>query len=149
MPRTPHPTAPYQLTTLYSVPDDAWYLELDDLADGGRTLVVAVVPDEDPAREPHVHFDPNTGHRYIPYEVLRWFLDEVGAEIARSRDWMALRPEIVEVIKELRGEYLGAIGDEDVEPVLAGLRGTVPAADLADVMRHAFSRGADGRPLVP
>ncbi|KAA0930210.1 hypothetical protein FGF04_26580 [Streptomyces apricus] len=40
---------------------------------GQRTLVTAVVPDEDPAREPTVCSTPNAGHTDVPYEVMRWF----------------------------------------------------------------------------
>ncbi|MEU7019816.1 hypothetical protein ABZ990_04050 [Streptomyces sp. NPDC046203] len=139
----PRPGA-YALTFHYSLPDDAWYVELDDLAAGGRTVLTGVVPDEDPAREPTVRYDPVAGHQDIPYDVMRWFLENVEEEIRTSRAWMALRPETVEAIRTLREEYLGVIGDEEVAPVLAGLRGTVPEADLADVMHHAFGRGADG-----
>ncbi|MFJ7065102.1 hypothetical protein [Streptomyces sp. NPDC101115] len=138
-----HASGRYTITRLYSVADDAWYLELDE-AVGQRMLVVATVPDEDPAREPNVWFDARGGERAIPYDVLRWFMDEVAEEIRTSRDWMELRPEIVEVIHELRQEYLGVIADEDLPPVLAGVRARVPEADLADVMLHAFGRGPDG-----
>ncbi|MFE7414521.1 hypothetical protein [Streptomyces laurentii] len=140
----PRPDA-YALTVLYSVPDEAWYVELDDLMAGRRAVVTAIVPDEDPAREPTVCHDPGSGHRDIPYDVMRWFMEHVEEEIRTSRAWMALRPGIVEVIRALREEYLGGIGDEELVPVLAGLRDTVPAADLADVLRHAFGRGPDGR----
>ncbi|MFI8520533.1 hypothetical protein ACIGEZ_22285 [Streptomyces sp. NPDC085481] len=144
MPRILHDGSDYRLTILYAVPDDAWYVELDDMTDGGRTLVTAIVPDEDPAREPTVCFDPQTGHRHIPYAVMRWFLDHVEQEIRTSRSWMELRPGIVEVIRGLREEHLGVIADEDLPPVLAELRRTVPEADLADVLAAAFGRGPDG-----
>ncbi|MFE5771542.1 hypothetical protein ACFQ7O_24635 [Streptomyces sp. NPDC056485] len=52
-----HPDGDYTITAVYSVPDDAWYLELDLVA-GQRTLMTAIVPDEDPAREPTVCFNP-------------------------------------------------------------------------------------------
>ncbi|MFJ7128464.1 hypothetical protein [Streptomyces sp. NPDC098101] len=48
--------------------------------DGHRTVVMAVVPDEDPAREPVVCFDPNGGHQHVPYPVMRWFMDRVDEE---------------------------------------------------------------------
>ncbi|MFI1660676.1 hypothetical protein ACH4ZU_38080 [Streptomyces sp. NPDC020472] len=140
-----HPSGRYALTFLYSVPDDAWYVELDEVS-GQRQLAVGVVPDEDPAREPTVWFDPR-GEREIPYDVMRWFMDAVAEEIRTSRAWMALRPGLVEVVHGLRQEHLGVIADEDLPPVLAGLRAAVPEADLADVMLHAFGRGPDGRIL--
>ncbi|MFB7452894.1 hypothetical protein [Streptomyces sp. NPDC056194] len=142
---TTHPSGRYGLTFLYSVPDDAWYVELDEVS-GQRQLAVGVVPDEDPAREPTVSFHPRS-ERQIPYDVMRWFMDAMAEEIRTSRAWMALRPDLVEVIHGLRQEHLGVIGDEDLAPVLAELRATVPAADLADVMLHAFGRGPDGRIL--
>ncbi|MCT2546892.1 hypothetical protein [Streptomyces atratus] len=65
-----HPNGEYAITAMYPVPDDAWYLELD-LVRNQRTLVTAVVPDQDPAREPTVCFHGR--HLDIPYEVMRWF----------------------------------------------------------------------------
>ncbi|BAU86300.1 hypothetical protein SLA_5422 [Streptomyces laurentii] len=140
----PRPGA-YALTFHYSLPEDAWHVELDDLAAGRRMVVTAIVPDEDPAREPTLCWDPAVAGREIPYDVMRWFMEHVEEEIRTSRAWMALRPEIVEVIRALREEHLGVLADEEAAPVLAGLRGTVPEADLADVMHHAFGRGPDGR----
>ncbi|MFB7338333.1 hypothetical protein ACFC00_43120 [Streptomyces adustus] len=43
----PHPDGDYAITAMYSVPDDARYLELDLVAEQ-RDLVTAIVPDEDP-----------------------------------------------------------------------------------------------------
>ncbi|WP_328942366.1 hypothetical protein OG259_12740 [Streptomyces sp. NBC_00250] len=143
MPLITHEGAAYALQILYSVPDDAWYLELDHVADR-RTLVTAVVPDEDPAREPTVCVDPVSGHHRIPYDVMCWFMEHVAEEIRTSRGWMRLRPELVEIIRGLREEYLGMIDDERFGPVLAELRATVPAEDLPDVLGAAFGRNADG-----
>lgn len=53
-----HPDGNYTITATYSVPDDAWYLELDLVAKQ-ETLVTAIVPDEDPAREPTVCLTPH------------------------------------------------------------------------------------------
>ncbi|MGW7090688.1 hypothetical protein [Streptomyces sp. NPDC054874] len=44
-----HPGGDDAITEVYSVPDDARYLELDLVPDQ-RVLVTAIVPDEDPAR---------------------------------------------------------------------------------------------------
>lgn len=143
MPLISHESADYALQILYSVPDDAWYLELDHVA-GDRTVLTAVVPDEDPAREPTVCVDPVSGHHHIPYEVMRWFMEHVEEEIRTSRGWMRLRPELVEIIRELREEHLGAIDDERFGPVLAELRASVPAEDVPAVLEAAFGRSADG-----
>ncbi|CAM5323850.1 hypothetical protein SCYAM73S_04222 [Streptomyces cyaneofuscatus] len=113
-----HPSGDYAITETYSVPDDAWYLELDLVRDRG-THVTAIVPDEDPAREPTVCFDSRGPHLDTPYEVMRWFMDRVDAEIRTSRAWMRLRPELVAVIHDPRQEHMGAIDDTDFPHVLA------------------------------
>lgn len=138
-----HPSRNYAITTMYSVPDDAWYLELD-LVHKQRALVTAIVPDEDPAREPTVCFDPQERHLDIPYEVMRWFMNHVEDEIRTSRAWMRLRPDLVEVIHRLRQEYLGVIDDADFPDVLMEVRAAVPAADLPVVLAAAFERNPDG-----
>ncbi|MFH8386749.1 hypothetical protein ACH4E7_38525 [Kitasatospora sp. NPDC018058] len=138
-----HPSRDYAITAMYSVADDAWHLELE-LVREQRAIVTAVVPDENPAREPTVCFDPQGRHLDIPYEVLRWFMDQVADEIRTSRAWMRLRPELVEVIHRLRQEYLGAIDDADFPDVLAELRAAVPEADLPVVLAAAFGRNPDG-----
>ncbi|MEU2283675.1 hypothetical protein ABZ614_17380 [Streptomyces sp. NPDC013178] len=139
----PHPDGDYAITAMYSVPDDAWYLELDLVA-GQRNLVTAIVPDEDPAREPTVCFNPHGPHVDVPYEVMRWFMDQVEEEIRTSRAWMRLRPDLVEVIHGLRQEYLGVIDDDDFARVLAEVRDAVPEADLPAVLAAAFGRKPDG-----
>lgn len=139
----PHPHGDYVITTMYSVPDDAWYLELDLVAEQ-RTLVTAIVPDEDPAREPTVCFTPDGRHLDVPYEVMRWFMDQVEEEIRTSRSWMRLRPELVEVIYQLRQEHLGGIDDDDFPHVLAKVRVSVPSGDLPAVLAAAVGRKPDG-----
>ncbi|MEU4495933.1 hypothetical protein AB0F96_21360 [Streptomyces sp. NPDC023998] len=138
-----HPDGDYTITAMYSVPDDAWYLELD-LAAGQRNLVTAIIPDEDPAREPTVCFNPHGGHVDIPYEVIRWFMHQVDEEIRTSRAWMRLRPDLVEIIYQLRQEHMGAIDDDAFPHVLAEVRATVPEADLPAVLEAAFGRSPDG-----
>ncbi|MZF58538.1 hypothetical protein GTX53_32690 [Streptomyces sp. SID5594] len=138
------PGGDYAITEMYSVPDDAWYLELDRVR-GRRTLVTAIVPDEDPAREPTVWFDSRGPHPDIPYEVMRWFMDPVDAEIRTSRAWIRLRPELVAVIHDLRQEHMGAIDDADFPHVLDQVRAAVPEADLPAVIEAAFGRHLDDR----
>ncbi|MFC9590031.1 hypothetical protein ACFTUC_09680 [Streptomyces sp. NPDC056944] len=138
-----HPDGDYAITVMYSVPDDAWYLELDLVA-GQRTLVTAIVPDEDPAREPTVCFNPHVGHTDVPYEVMRWFMHQVDEEIRTSRAWMLQRPELVEIIYQLRQEHMGVIDDGDFPQVLADVRTAVPEEDLPAVLEAAFGRNPDG-----
>ncbi|MFF9503467.1 hypothetical protein [Streptomyces sp. NPDC014656] len=138
-----HPDGDYTITAMYSIPDDAWYLELDLVA-RQRNLVTAIVPDEDPAREPTVCFNPNAGHADIPYEVMRWFMHQVDEEIRSSRAWMCLRPELVEIIYQLRQEHMGVIDDDHFPQVLAAVRTTVPEEDLPAVLEAAFGRNPDG-----
>lgn len=139
----PHPNGHYAITAMYSVADDAWYLELE-LAAEQLHLVTAVVPDEDPAREPTVCFDPRGRHLEVPYEVMRWFMDQVDEEIRSSRAWMQLRPELVEAIYRLRQEYMGFIDDGDFPQVLAEIRAALPEADLPAVLSAAFGLNPDG-----
>lgn len=141
-----HPDGDYAITEMYSVPDDAWYLELD-LVGGQRMLVTAIVPDEDPAREPTVCFNPHAAHTDVPYEVMRWFMHQVDVEIRTSRAWMRLRPELVETIYRLRQEHMGFVDDDDFPRLLAGLRTTVAEDDLPDVLEAAFGRNPDGTPV--
>ncbi|MGW2104676.1 hypothetical protein ACWCPX_44900 [Streptomyces olivaceoviridis] len=143
-----HPDGDYTITAMYSVPDDAWYLELDLVA-GQRNLVTAIVPDEDPAREPTVCFNPNEPHVEVPYEVMRWFMHQVDEEIRTSRPWMQLRPELVEIIHRLRQEHMGAIDDETFPHVLAEVRAAVPETDLPAVLEAAFGRNPDGTTMDP
>lgn len=141
----PHPRGDYAITSMYSVADDAWYLELG-LAAEQLHLATAVVPDEDPDREPTVSFHPTGQHRDVPYPVLRWFMEQVDQEVRSSRAWMRLRPELVEVIHRLRQEYAGYVDDEDFPQVLAELRAALPDADLPVVLAAAFDRSPDGTP---
>lgn len=133
----------YAITAMYSVPDDAWYLELGLVAEQ-RTLVTAIVPDEDPAREPTVCFSPQAGHADVPYEVMRWFMHQVEEEIRTSRAWMGLRPELVEIICRLRQEHLGVVEEDDFPHVLADVRAMVSEDDVPDVLEAAFGRRPDG-----
>ncbi|MFI6874578.1 hypothetical protein ACIBL6_14155 [Streptomyces sp. NPDC050400] len=141
-----HPDGNYTITAMYSVPDDAWYLELDLVA-GQHTLVTAIIPDEDPAREPTICFNPNQPQVEVSYEVMRWFMHQVDEEVRTSRAWMQLRPDLVEIIHRLRQEHLGAVDDDAFPLVLAEVRAIVPENDLATVLNAAFGRNPDGTTL--
>ncbi|MEU5159114.1 hypothetical protein AB0G74_05810 [Streptomyces sp. NPDC020875] len=142
MPPLNHPDGAYAITAVYAGAD-AWYLELDLVAER-RTLVTAIVPDEDPAREPTVCFDSPGPHHDIPYQVMRWFMAEVEREIRYARAWTRLRPELVAIVHRLRQEHMGAVGDDEFPGVLAEIRAEVPAADLPAVLVAAFGRLPDG-----
>ncbi|MEE4492924.1 hypothetical protein [Streptomyces sp. BE230] len=131
---------------MYSVPDDAWYLELNLVADQ-RTVAMGIIPDEDPAREPTVCFDRHGPHLDIPYTVMRWFMEQIEEEIRTSRAWMRLRPELVEVVLGLRQEHLGCVEDEEFRHILPEVRDAVPEADLPAVLAAAFGRNPDGTTL--
>ncbi|MFF7457159.1 hypothetical protein [Kitasatospora sp. NPDC008115] len=137
------PSDDYAITTMYFVPGDAWHVELD-LVREQRTVVIAVVPDEDPAREPTVCFDSRGRYPDIPFGVMRWFMDQVEEQIRTSRAWMRLRPELVKVVHRLRQEHFGAIDDDDFADVLAELRDVVAERDLPVVLAAAFDRHTDG-----
>ncbi|MFI5530904.1 hypothetical protein ACIA8O_20425 [Kitasatospora sp. NPDC051853] len=136
----------YLTTACYVLGDNAWHLELEDLRHQ-RLLVSAVIPDEDPAREPVFRFEELEEAQQVPYEVMRRFTDQVEEEIRSSRAWMRLRPELVAVVHHLRQEHAGWIDDEDLPGALAGLRASVPEADLPAVLAAAFERALDGTEL--
>ncbi|UWE07543.1 hypothetical protein [Actinacidiphila bryophytorum] len=140
---TPSPNGDYTVTRMYSVPDDAWYLELDSVG-GRRNLVTVIVPDEDPAREPTVCFPPGEGHADIPYDVMRWFMDLAEEQVRTSRAWMRLRPDLVEAVRRLRHEHGGCVDDDDFPRVLAEVRAVVAEADLASVLAAGLGRSPDG-----
>ncbi|MEE1813899.1 hypothetical protein PUR59_02510 [Streptomyces sp. SP18ES09] len=45
---------------------------------------MAFVPDEDPDLEPTVHIRSHDEH-VIPYESMRWFMEQVAEQVARCR----------------------------------------------------------------
>lgn len=79
------------------MPDDAWYVEFSEARPAppewaeipdavrylpGDTFATAVVPDEDPEREPLVCA---RGEWSVPYEVMAWFMGKVTEEVQRCR----------------------------------------------------------------
>ncbi|MGW1883118.1 hypothetical protein [Streptomyces sp. NPDC001970] len=142
MPLIEHDGRDYALQIMYAVPDDAWYLELHEAAREIH-LVTAIVPDEDPDREPTVRFDERGGHRDVPYEVMRWFMDRVAAEIENSRAWMALDPPLVEVVRQLRQVFQGAVSEEDFPPLLVVLSDLLSQRNLGLVVEGAFGIDRD------
>jgi hypothetical protein len=93
----------YTIVTNYSLPDDAWFIELSETVpaqDPGTAgpdtprhvvddvRVWAVVPDEDPTIEPTIRFLSSDKH-VIPYEIMRWFMDTVSEDVAACRAAMA------------------------------------------------------------
>ncbi|MFJ9691734.1 hypothetical protein [Kitasatospora sp. NPDC101183] len=137
------PGGEYAITSLYSPSEDAYVLELNRVADQ-RFVAAAVVPDEDPAKEPYLSFDPREPEVRLPYEVMRWFMDQVAEEVEFARGWMRLRPELVAVVGPLRLRYSGSISEEDLPGVLAAIRAAVPEEDVATVLEAAFPRSFGG-----
>ncbi|MEV7601558.1 hypothetical protein AB0O91_29765 [Kitasatospora sp. NPDC089797] len=136
--RASAPGRAHGITAGYDLSDDSYVLELNRVTDG-RTLLAAIIPDEDPAREPVISVNPGLQPTEIPYEVMRWFLQQVEEEIDTVRAWMLLRPELVTLIHELIQEYRGAVDDAGFPAVLARVRAAVPAADVTTVIQAAFS----------
>ncbi|MGC4850002.1 hypothetical protein ACLQ3F_22430 [Micromonospora sp. DT15] len=100
-----HADVQYRVQAMYSVPDEAWYLELSETEPAppawadlpgavdhlpGPSILLAVVPDEDPVRVPTVAF--GGGEQVVPYPVMRWFMEHVAEEVERSRAAMAAKP---------------------------------------------------------
>ncbi|WP_418960296.1 hypothetical protein [Streptomyces tritici] len=89
----------YSVLFHYALPDDAWAVELSEArpapAEGadedapaghlpGPAFLVALVPDEDPSAEPTVRiYTPD--ERAVPYEIMRWFMDQVTDQVERCR----------------------------------------------------------------
>jgi hypothetical protein len=99
----------YAVLHHYAIHDDAWRIELSmarpvpvvwaDIPGAvsylhGSAIVVAMVPDEDPALEPTVHIHSDDEH-VIPYEIMRWFMELVGNQVEGCR--AALTAEAAEL----------------------------------------------------
>ena len=89
----------YAVQFHYALPDDAWAVELSEAVPApaawaeipnaethlpGPAFLVAFVPDEDPNLEPTVHIHSHDEH-VIPYEIMRWFMEQVGRQVERCR----------------------------------------------------------------
>ncbi|MEV8454630.1 hypothetical protein AB0467_23265 [Streptomyces sp. NPDC052095] len=103
----------YAVQFHYALPDDAWCVELSEAVPApdawagipeaatrlpGSAFVVAVIPDEDPALEPTVHIHSHDEH-VIPYEIMRWFMEQVAEQVERCR--LAFEQEGQEVQERL------------------------------------------------
>ncbi|WP_406384213.1 hypothetical protein [Streptomyces sp. NBC_01618] len=112
----------YAIGRRYSVPDDAWYLELAETDPPGRTFLTAIVPDEDPDRTPTVCFDEQTGHRDIPYAVMNRFMEDVAEDVAEevrsSRGWMEITPELLGMTGQLRLHLPGPTAEDEMRALL-------------------------------
>ncbi|CAL9581467.1 hypothetical protein SUDANB176_05045 [Streptomyces sp. enrichment culture] len=89
----------YAVRFHYALPDDAWCVELSEAVPApaawagdphapthlpGSAFLVAVIPDEDPDLEPTVRVHSPDEH-VVPYEITRWFMEEVAAQVERCR----------------------------------------------------------------
>src|SRR5690242_6593335 len=83
----------------YALTDDAWCVELSEAVPApnsvsetpnaethlpGAAFLVAMIPDEDPDLEPTVHIHSHD-ERVIPYEIMRWFMEQVAEQVERCR----------------------------------------------------------------
>ncbi|MFF2660782.1 hypothetical protein ACFVUH_25895 [Kitasatospora sp. NPDC058032] len=100
----------YAVQFHYALPDDAWCVELSEAVPApaswaeipntvphlpGAAFLVAVIPDEDPDLEPTVHIHSHDEH-IIPYEIMRWFMEQVAGQVERCRAALAQEdPEAV------------------------------------------------------
>ncbi|MET9776869.1 hypothetical protein ABZ023_21820 [Streptomyces sp. NPDC006367] len=86
----------YAVLFHYALSDDAWAVELSEARPApagsgaavthlpGSPCLVALVPDEDPNLEPTVRvYSPD--ERVVPYEIMRWFMEEVADQVERCR----------------------------------------------------------------
>lgn len=90
----------YAVVFHYALLDDAWAVELSEAVPArtaeaertgtaadhvpGAALLVALVPDEDPDLEPTVRVFSSDEH-VVPYEIMRWFMDQVADQVERCR----------------------------------------------------------------
>ncbi|MEV7675925.1 hypothetical protein [Streptomyces sp. NPDC088752] len=90
----------YAVLFHYPLADDAWAVELSEAvpapAEGAETpdaavtylpgaaFLVALVPDEDPDLQPVVRVWSPV-ERVVPYEVMRWFMEQVADQVERCR----------------------------------------------------------------
>ncbi|MFG3498778.1 hypothetical protein [Streptomyces sp. NPDC047928] len=101
----------YAVLFHYALPDDAWAVELSEARPvpgtgaenpdavvthlPGAALLVALVPDEDPDVEPTVRIESHN-EDVIPYEIMRWFMEQVADQVERCRTAFELEgPEAV------------------------------------------------------
>lgn len=97
--RRVHDGRHYAVQYHYALPDDAWCVELSEAVPAptswadipgasthlpGAPFLVAVIPDEDPSREPTVHVH-DRDETVIPFVIMRWFMDLVADEVERCR----------------------------------------------------------------
>lgn len=89
----------YAVQFHYSLPDAAWCVELSEVVPAsaawtevpngatrlpGAALLVAVTPDGESDLEPTVHIHSHDEH-VIPYEIVRWFMEQVADKVERCR----------------------------------------------------------------
>ncbi|MFF9285230.1 hypothetical protein [Streptomyces griseosporeus] len=97
----------YAVLFHYALPDDAWAVELSEAVPGagmgylpGPALLAALVPDEDPRLEPTVRVC-GPEERVVPYEIMRWFMEQVADQVERCR--VAFESEGGEAAERPRG----------------------------------------------
>jgi hypothetical protein len=89
----------YAVQFHYALPDDAWAVELSEAVPAsvawagipdaethlpGNAFLVAFVSDEDPNLDPTVHIHSHDEH-VIPFEIMRWFMEQVAGQVERCR----------------------------------------------------------------
>ncbi|MFV2117921.1 hypothetical protein ACE14D_05555 [Streptomyces sp. Act-28] len=145
----PAPPLDHRITRTYALHDDAWHIELDH--GDAPFLLTAVIPDEDPAREPVLHLFAPEGHD-VPYDVMLWFMAEVADEVRALRAWTKLPPAAVDTVVALREVVAGGWDDEDGPALLALLSGALPADQAAAVVLEMLGTPATalaGPPPAP
>ncbi len=102
MPELPvHAGRHYAVQHHYALSDDAWCLELREAVPmpdkplgpvayrAGRAFLTAYIPDEDPDLEPTIHVHSHDEH-VIPYDIMRWFMEQVAEQLERCRTAFSL-----------------------------------------------------------
>ncbi|WP_194927851.1 hypothetical protein [Catenulispora pinisilvae] len=97
----------YEFQVMYSLPNDAWSLELTKLGPNGAMLAVALIPDENFTLPVRVIL----GQGELPLTVLRRFMAEVDSEEHRIGRTVPDLPDLA-VIPEPTGPSSPADRDE-------------------------------------
>ncbi|MFJ1755174.1 hypothetical protein [Kitasatospora sp. NPDC088134] len=127
----------YAVQFHYALPDDAWCVELSEAVPApaagseipnavthlpGAAFVVAVIPDEDPDLEPSVHIHSHDEH-VIPYEIVRWFMEQVAEQVERCRAALAQEGCAADGSAGRRAGQQSAPAGEDPEGAVRRRRG--------------------------
>jgi hypothetical protein len=169
----------YAVLFHYALPDDAWVVELSEAVPAsaenpdaavthlpGAAFLVALVPDEDPNLQPTVRvYSPD--ECVVPYEVMRWFMEQVADQVERCRtafeqEWndhavtgviTASEPSWIAPFTGLSprafGKLVTVLRREGADAVRRGRPWSLPLADRALLVAAYWRTNLTMRQLAP